>query len=129
MAQRPLTVIYNDTCPICSREIAAYRRFTERHGLDVTYLGIAASDLHHYGLTKRDAARRLHVIDSGTLIGGIPAFALLWDRIPRLRWLARAVRLPVLRPLAEAVYDHLLAPALFAMHRRRERLARRNARG
>lgn len=125
----PLTVIYNDSCPICAREIAAYRRFTQRHGLDVSYLGISSDDLAGYGLTKRAAARRLHVIENGTMTDGIPAFALLWDRIPKLRWLARAVRLPVLSRLAALIYDHALAPALFALHRRRERLGKAVPRG
>ena len=125
----PMTVLYNDSCPICAREIAAYRRYTERLNLDVTYLGIVSTDLSRYGLTKRDAARRLHVLYDGDLVSGVPAFALIWDQVAHLRWLARAVRLPVIRPMSYAVYDHILAPMLFAMHRRRERLGKATTRG
>ena len=119
-----LTVIYNDSCPICAREVSAYRRYTEARGVPVTYLGLSSDRLATHGLTKRDAARRLHVVQDGQVISGVPAFALLWDRIPRLRWLAWLVRRPVIASLAALIYDHILAPALFAMHRRRERLGR-----
>lgn len=119
-----LTVIYNDSCPICAREVRAYRRYTEANGLAVTYLGLSSERLADHGLTKRDAARRLHVVQGDRVISGVPAFALLWDQIPNLRWLAWLVRRPVISRLAGLIYDHILAPALFAMHRRRERLGR-----
>ena len=124
-----LTVIYNDTCPICAREVAGYRRLTRTHGLDIAYRGLSGGDLARFGLTRRDAARRFHVMKDGVLVSGIPAFALVWERIPRLRWLARTVRLPVVAPVAAALYDHVAAPALFALHRRRERLGKAVPRG
>lgn len=123
------TVIYNDTCPICHREVAAYERVTRAQGLDVDYVGLSGGDLAGYGLTPRDAARRLHVLHDGRMYDGVAAFALLWDRIPRLHWLARLVRLPGVRTIAALVYDYILAPLLFAMHRRRERLGKAVARG
>ncbi len=119
-----LTVIYNDTCPICAREVAGYKRMTARMGLEVAYQGVSQGDLERYGLSPRDAARRFHVLEGECLHDGVDAFAVLWERLPRLRWLARLVRFPVIAPLARLVYDHILAPLLFAMHRRRERQGR-----
>lgn len=115
------TVIYNDTCPICSREVDGYRRMTVRDGLDITYCGISGDGPAALGLTVQDAARRFHVIHNGRRLGGMPAFAVLWDQIPRLRWLARLVRLPLVRPVTEALYDHVAAPALYRLHLRRQR--------
>lgn len=124
-----LTVIYNDSCPICAREVAGYRRMAARHGLDIAFHGQTEGGLSAYGLTSRDAARRLHVIEDGQLVSGVPAFARIWDRLPRLRWLARAVRLPGVGAVASLLYDHAAAPALFALHRRRERLGKAVRRG
>ncbi|MFZ5964192.1 thiol-disulfide oxidoreductase DCC family protein [Thalassococcus sp. BH17M4-6] len=124
-----LTVVYNDTCPICAREVAGYKRRTRAQGLDVTYLGLDEAEMVEAGLDRADAARRFHVIRDGELISGMPAFAVLWDRIPGLRWLARLVRLPVIAPLSAALYDHVAAPLLFALHRRRERLGKAWHRG
>jgi predicted DCC family thiol-disulfide oxidoreductase YuxK len=126
---KEMTVIYNDTCPICAREVAGYKRITQGRGLDITYAGLSESDMARFGLSPRQAARRLHVLKDGRMYDGVPAFALVWDRIPGLTWLARFVRLPVIGWCAALVYDYILAPALFAMHRRRERLGKAVRRG
>lgn len=118
-----VTVIYNDTCPICSREVDAYMRMTQRLGRNVSYAGLSACDLAQFGLSPEDAARRFHLLKNGTMYAGIPAFAQLWSEIPRLRWLAKLVSAPGLSWLAAKIYDHILAPLLFAMHRRRDRHA------
>lgn len=124
MKQEPkLTVIYNDTCPICSREVDAYQRASARCGADIAYAGLSDGAYKAFGLSEDQAARRFHVVKGGELISGIPAFALLWDDLPRMAWLARIVRLPVLRGLLGAVYDHVLAPILYALHKRRQRSA------
>ncbi len=124
-----MTVIYNDTCPICAREVAGYRRMTQDDAPGIVYAGLSRGDLDRFGLSPAQAARQFHVLHNGRMFRGVPAFALIWDRIPRLRWLARLVRLPVIAWIAGAVYDHILAPALFALHRRRERLGKAVHRG
>lgn len=124
-----LTVIYNDTCPICAREVAQYKRLTSRHDLDIAYEGLSEGDLARYGLSQRDAARRLHVVRDGCRVDGVDAFALIWERMPGFRWLARLVRLPGVHALARLLYDYAAAPALFALHRRRERLGKLTPRG
>ncbi len=124
-----LTVIYNDTCPICAREVAGYKRMTATHDLDIAYRGLSEGELGRLGLTERAAARRFHVLEDGELHDGVPAFALVWERFPRFRWLAKLVRLPVVAPVSRALYDHVAAPALFALHRRRERLGKAYRRG
>ncbi|MFZ7091796.1 thiol-disulfide oxidoreductase DCC family protein [Primorskyibacter sp. 2E233] len=116
-----MTVIYNDTCPICSREVNSYARAAERRGRDIVFAGLSECDLAHFGLTEDMAARRFHVVKHGELVSGIPAFALLWDDLPHLRWLAQLVRLPGIRTAIAALYDHVAAPALYALHRRRQR--------
>ncbi|SMX46937.1 thiol-disulfide oxidoreductase DCC family protein [Maliponia aquimaris] len=118
-----MTVIYNDSCPVCSREVAGYRRMFERCGLEVAYAGLSDDTYCRFGLTADQAARRFHVMKGGTLLSGMPAFAALWAEIPRLRWLSRLVRLWGVRWVARQVYDRLLAPALYAMHKRRQRRA------
>lgn len=112
-----ITVIYNDTCPICAREVDAYRTRTDAS--EVAYHGLSKGNLAAFGLTEDSAARQFHVMRDGERLEGVVAFAALWERIPRLRWLARLVLLPGIRQLAMAVYSKCLAPALFALHRRR----------
>ena len=119
-----LTVLYNDTCPICAREVAAYRRVTAARGAPVDYVGLSEGREGAFGLSCDAAARRLHVLRGAERLDGVAAFAALWEHIPRLRWLARVVRWPVVRPLAGWLYEHLAAPALYRLHKRRERLGK-----
>jgi len=114
-------VIFNGSCPICSREIASYARYSQRKALPIRYTDLGDIDVSQYGLTPDTAAKRLHVIQDGVMISGLPAFAALWAQMPRFSWLARLVRAPIVRPIAEWVYDHVLAPVLYGMHKRRQR--------
>jgi len=116
-------VIYNANCPICAREIAAYRRYCAARALPVAFHDLDRADLGALGLTPEAAARRLHVIENGTLLAGTPAFLALWAAMPRFRPLARFVALPGIRQIATLVYEGLAAPALYALHRRRVRRA------
>lgn len=111
-----LTVYYNGACPICRREIEHYRRLCEGEPAPLAWVDISREPLvlAPRGVDSLSARRRLHAVDgSGTLHAGVAAFAELWARLPRYRWLARLVRRPWLRPLAEGFYEGLLAPALF----------------
>ena len=115
-------ILYNDTCPVCSFEIDAYRRRAIREGLALQFdtLDHAAD----WGLTPDQAARRLHVSHQGRLLSGIPAFVALWSEMPRWRWLARLTALPGIHGAACLVYDHVLAPILYRAHLRRQGLNR-----
>ncbi len=116
-------VLYNGECPICSTEVEGYRRSAEKRGLPIAFEDLNTADLAAWGVTEEEAARRFHVAKNGKILEGLPAFAALWEELPRLKWLARLVRLPVIRPLGALVYDRILAPVLYGMHCRR--MARR----
>lgn len=122
------TVIFNNTCPICSREIAIYRDLATANDLPIGFVGLGEGDLAQFGLTPDAAARRLYLVQNGQLISGVDAFIVLWRALPGFGWLARVVSLPGIRHTGYVVYDHVLAPLLYALHRRRERRAGLQAR-
>ncbi|MCU0906080.1 MAG: DUF393 domain-containing protein [Rhodobacteraceae bacterium] len=117
------TVLYNGSCPICTREVAVYRAEAARDAPHVGFRDVTAADaadaLAAAGLTADEAARRFHVVQDGRVLSGLDAFAALWSALPRWRWLARLTSLPVVRPVAATVYDRAAAPLLYALHRRR----------
>ena len=118
-----LCVIYNDTCPICAREVGHYRRAAGKSGAPIRFDGLDGLDgaeLAAYGLDRDRAARRFHVVRDVQLLSGVDAFIALWSELPRWRWLARLVALPGVRDIAGFAYDHAAAPTLHALHRRRE---------
>ncbi|MBM7068735.1 thiol-disulfide oxidoreductase DCC family protein [Actibacterium sp. 188UL27-1] len=112
-------IIYNAECPVCAFEINAYRRYAAGRDLPMEFKDLNQADMAAYGLTRDQAARRLYVQHGEELLSGIPAFICLWREMPRYRWLARIIDLPVIRPIACVLYDHVTAPIIYAMHRRR----------
>ena len=110
-----IRVLYNDTCPICAREIGVYSR--AQGGEDVQFCALNQHDT--FGLDADTAARRLHVLQDGRLLVGIDGFIAIWAALPRWTWLARAARWPVVYPALCATYDYVLAPIIYKMHLRR----------
>ena len=116
---KELEVVYNGSCPVCSTEVAVYRRHAEAAALPIAFTDLNDADLARIGLDRDRAARRFHVLKDGELLSGVPAFLALWRSIPRYRWLARIVGLPGIRHAAVLAYDRVAAPLLYGMHRRR----------
>ncbi|QBF30959.1 thiol-disulfide oxidoreductase DCC family protein [Thalassococcus sp. S3] len=130
MEQNPndTRVLYNANCPVCSFEIGHYEAYASQKALPLRFEDLNETDLAPWGLTRDEAARRLYVFKDGKLLSGISAFLAVWQDMPRYRWLARLVDMPVIRPLAERVYDHVLAPLIYRWHlRRTERQQRAEA--
>lgn len=115
-----LEVLYNADCPICRREIA---HFARRTGQDVAFVPVTEQTAANWGLSEAQALQKLHARQNGQIHVGIAAFTRLWRRVPGYRWLARVLGAGPLRPIVEWVYDHALAPALYALHLRRQRRA------
>lgn len=96
-----LTTFFDGGCPLCSREIAHYRKIdrAERiHWVDITQ---EPETLAAAGLDLPSAMRRLHVQEpDGRLLSGVEAFVAIWRRLPRWQLLARLVtRLRLTRAL------------------------------
>ncbi len=111
-------VLYNETCPVCRFEIGHYRKVALAEDLPLRF-----DDLTHanaWGIAPEAAAKRLHVLHQGQILSGIPAFQILWAKLPRWRLAARITALPLIQPLTCAFYDHLMAPILYHAHKRRE---------
>ncbi|QJF52410.1 thiol-disulfide oxidoreductase DCC family protein [Roseobacter ponti] len=117
-----LHVLYNASCPICSREIDHYAALSTTQSLPLAFDDLNEPDtLKRWGLSREVAAKRLHVRREGVVISGLPAFIAIWREIPRYTWLARVVGAPVIRTAAGAVYDMVLAPLLWRSDRMRMR--------
>ena len=116
-----ISVLYNADCPVCNFEIQHYARYAGQAGLPIQFDDLNSDAREQWGLDADSAAKRLYVLHKGTLTSGIPAFRVLWAQMPRYRWLALIVGLPVVFKAACGVYDHVLAPAIYRLHLRRLR--------
>ena len=104
-----LTVYFDGGCPVCSREIALYRRQVGAECISwVDAATCPAADLGA-DLDRPGALARLHVrTGDGELTSGARAFTTLWRQLPRTAFLGKLLsRRPVLAIL-EVGYRVLL---------------------
>jgi predicted DCC family thiol-disulfide oxidoreductase YuxK len=120
----PTSVLYNANCPVCNFEITQYARYADREGLPIRFDDLNTDARARWGIDADAAARRLYVLHEGALTSGIPAFIVLWSQMPRYRWLARIIGLPVVRSVASTLYDYALAPLIYRWHLHRLRKQR-----
>ena len=102
---RGLTVYYDGACPVCSREIALYRR--QPGGESCVWVDASCSTPGSIGddLDPRQALARMHVRrPDGTLVDGAAAFALLWQVFPATRRLGRIASLAPVTWVLEGAY-------------------------
>jgi predicted DCC family thiol-disulfide oxidoreductase YuxK len=113
------TIYYDGACPLCSLEIAHYKRQAGSENL--CFLDVSqASTSTGTGLTRDSAMARFHVrTHDGSLVSGAAAFVSVWDELPSWRWAARLARLPGVLPILEFGYRAFLPlrPALATLLR------------
>lgn len=102
--ERRLTVYYDGACPICTTEVRFYR--AQAGGEEIDWVNLQnASEADLEGLDREKALSRLHVRDEqGRMLEGIPAFAGLLERLPRLSPLGRLMGLPPFSWIMKALY-------------------------
>lgn len=103
------TLYYDGDCPVCTREIAMYRR--ESGAERVCFVDVARCDADTlgHGLSRDAALARMHLrLADGRLVSGAAAFTELWRLLPRWAWLGRVSGWPPLRALLEFGYRGFL---------------------
>jgi predicted DCC family thiol-disulfide oxidoreductase YuxK len=104
-----LTVYFDGECPVCSREIAMYRRQAGASSMawvDVTTCPAASLGID---LDRQSAMARLHVRTAdGELTSGAAAFSLLWRSLPRFAPIGRLLNHRPVLAVLEVGYRVLL---------------------
>jgi predicted DCC family thiol-disulfide oxidoreductase YuxK len=96
-----VTVWYDGSCPLCSREIALMRRLDRRgaiHFVDLSDQGSACP------VDRAALLQRFHAREGDVLLSGAAAFAAMWRTIPLLRPLGLAARNVRVLRLLERLY-------------------------
>lgn len=84
------TLYYDGACPVCSREIAMYRRQPGADAVRWVDVTCCPTEALGPGLTREAALARLHLRRAdGSLVSGAAAFTTLWLNLPRWAWLGR----------------------------------------
>ena len=103
------TVFYDGACPLCRKEIGFYQR--QKGAEQVHWQDVSESDGGDVapGLSCQAALAKFHVMTAdGRLLQGGEAFAALWTRLPRFRWLGRIGMTPPFRWLLNLGYSLFL---------------------
>lgn len=108
-ASSPVTVYFDGACPVCSREVAFYRRL--KGGDAIRWVDASACAGGDLGadLNRDRALARLHVRrDDGSLAVGGGAFIEIWRRLPVFAPLAFLFRGAGARRVLDRAYDGFL---------------------
>ena len=110
-SQTALTVYFDCACPVCSREIAQYRRQPGAEACVWVDASACAEQQLGAGLSRTAALARFHVRRAdGSLVDGMRGFAELWTTLPNTAWLGRIAGfgpMPALLDVAYAVFLRL----------------------
>ena len=100
-----LTVFYDGACPVCSREIAVYRRQAGAEQCVWVDASSCPESALGAGLSRDTALARFHVRRAdGVLVDGMRGFILLWRTLPRFAWAGRIASVGPLPLLLDATY-------------------------
>ena len=116
------TMFYDGGCPLCSREVAHYRRIDVNDNVHWLDINAEPESLEKHSLGYAAAMKHLHVLNTkGEIVRGAYAFHALWQALPRYRVLAILVSFPGFLWLMDKVYSK------FAKRRYAKRLACANS--
>ena len=102
---RPV-VLFDGGCPMCSREIAIYRKQSASQALEWVDISRETNTEARYGIRHDAAMQRFHVRDrDGKWQTGAFGFAELWSHFPGWRMLSGILRHTALLPLLDRIYD------------------------
>lgn len=120
MEREPLTIYFDGACPLCSREIAHYRKKDTAGRLRYVDIASPSFDAAAYGLDKDRVKKVMHVrLPDGKMVTGVDAFIAIWSELPGYGALAKLAHLPLVNPLLHVGY-HIFAalrPYLPKRHR------------
>ena len=106
---KSLTVFFDGSCPICSKEINFYKM---RAGADeLSWVDVSDEEIPIPTQTRsrEELMARFHVLSSnGVLVSGGAAFAELWASLPAFKIFGKIFKLPILRYLIDVGYDMFL---------------------
>lgn len=107
MSTYPLTLLYEQACPLCSMEIDNLK-VRDNKGL-LYFVDISAPDFDakSYGIPLHDLLTAIHAVKAdGSIVKGVEVFRLAYGAVG-LGWLTLPTGWPILKPLFDRAYVHL----------------------
>lgn len=107
MSTYPLTVLYEEACPLCKLEMDNLKVRDSKRLLYFVDVSAADFDATTYGIPLQDLLTAIHAVKAdGSIVKGVEVFRLAYGAVG-LGWLTRPTGWPVLKPLFDRAYMHL----------------------
>ena len=104
-----LTVFFDGSCPICSKEINFYKMRAGADELSWVDVSDEKTPIPIETRSREELMARFHVLSSsGELVSGGAAFAELWASLPAFKIFGKIFKLPILRFVIDVGYDIFL---------------------
>ena len=99
-----MKIFFNNSCSICRSEINVYKKqdIKQLEWVDITNNKSAEKETQK---TAKDLLRRLHVKSDGKVYAGAKAFIILWNSMPKFKFLGKILNLPILYHLFSLSYE------------------------
>ncbi len=99
-----MKVYFNNSCKICKAEIDLYKKekIEEIDWVDITNNKLAEKETSK---TNKELLRRLHVVKNKKVIQGAQAFLVLWEKMPKYKFLYNFLKLPIIYNLFSFFYE------------------------
>ena len=99
-----MKVFFNNSCKICKAEIDLYKKekIKEINWIDISNNSTAKLETNK---NDKELIRRLHVINEGTVYSGAEAFLLVWNKIPKYKFLYKFFKLPIIFQIFSVTYE------------------------
>lgn len=101
-----LTIWFDGSCPLCTREIAIMKRLDRARA--IKFIDVADASGAACPINRAELLARFHARENGQLLSGAAAFAAMWRAIPLLRPLGLLARNPVVLRMLERAYTAFL---------------------
>lgn len=103
-------LFFDGACPLCSREVAHYRRMDRQSRVEWVELNSHRARLLAFGIDPQQALARIHAITpQGQVVSGVQAFVTVWRELPYYRVLAAVARWNWLMRMLDRAYDRFAA--------------------
>ena len=107
MSTYPLTLLYEEACPLCKLEIDNLKARNEKGLLRFVDVSAPDFDPSFYGVPLFDMLEAIHAVKAdGKMVKGVEVFRLAYGAVG-LDWITRPTGWPLLKPLFDIAYVQL----------------------
>ena len=107
MLTYPLTLLYEEACPLCKLEVDNLKARNSKGLLKFVDVSAPDFDPKPYGVPLDEMLEAIHAVKAdGTMVRGVEVFRLAYAAVG-LGWITRPTGWPLLKPLFDRGYVHL----------------------